>query len=99
MTPVKEIVEVVVQSPVEYEEADMESPMEKPVVTETPVEKPVVIPSVQSQVTKRNSKETLKKKQVTPTIYQPSFTQVYVLPLLPFMALLLLLVIVSTMRL
>jgi len=105
MTPVKEIVDVVVQSPVEYEEADIEqmieSPIEKSVVTE--VETPVVtqiIPPVQSQLTKRNSKETLKKKkQVTPTIYQPTFTQLYVLPLLPFMALLLLLVILCTMRL
>jgi hypothetical protein len=101
MTPVKEIVDVVVQSPVEYEEADMEPPVEKTVVTEveTPVEKPVVISSVPPQLTKRNSKETLKKKQVTPTIYQPSFTQLYILPLLPFMALLLLLVILCTMRL
>ena len=106
MTPVKEIVDVVVQSPTEYEEADMEQaielPVEKPVVTEVQasVETKVETPPVQLQLTKRNSKETLKKKkQVTPTIYQPTFTQLYILPLLPFMAILLLLIIVCTMKL
>ena len=109
ITPVKEIVDMVVQSPIEYEETDIEftttkaieSLMEKEV--EVPAEVPVEVPVAQpvpQQLTKRNSKEKLnKKKQVTPIIYQPTFTQLYILPLLPFMGLLLLLVILCTMKL
>jgi hypothetical protein len=127
MTPVKEIVDIVVQSPIEYEETDIEftttkaieTLMQQPVETEvqsevqteaqsevqtevqTEVQSEVQVPVEKqiTQLTKRHSKEKLKKKQVTPTIYQPSFTQLYVFPLLPFMALLLLLVIVCTMKL
>jgi hypothetical protein len=122
ITPVKEIVDVVVQPPMEYHETDIEfittqaiieSQMEKPVEiqvetkVETPVETHVEIEEIEiiapvktTQLTKRHSKEKLKrKKQVTPVIYQPTFTQLYILPLLPFIMLLLLLVIVCTMKL
>lgn len=129
ITPVKEIVDMVVQEPVEYEETNMEcipsyeteslvkaeveskvEPEVEPKVesevepkVEPEVKTPMeiqIMPPVQPQLTKRNSKEKLnKKKQVTPTIYQPSFTQVYILPFLPFIMLLLLLVIVCTMKL
>jgi hypothetical protein len=114
VTPVKEIVDVVVQPPMEYHETDIEfittqdiieSQMVQPVEVqvETPVETPVTIQKETvppSQLIKRNSKEKLKKKkQITPVIYQPSFTQLYILPLLPFIMLLLLLVIVCTMKL
>ena len=120
VTPVKEIVDVVVQSPIEYEETDIEfittqaieSLTQKPVETqveakveakaeaEVEAEAEAKAETQITQLTKRPSKGQLKKKkQVTPTIYQPSFTQLYVLPFLPFIMLFILLVIVCTMKL
>jgi hypothetical protein len=120
MMPVKEIVDMVVQSPIEYEEADVEFITTEAIKSliqqsveiqvhaavhakvETKVEAKVetkIEAKSETQLTKRHSKEKLKKKQVTPTIYDPTFTELYLLPLLPFMALLLLLVIVCTMKL
>jgi len=124
MTPVKEIIDVVVQPQAEYVEADVEyittQPVKAPVealieaplealieapleaLIEAPLEVPVEAPmEVQNNVpTRRHSKEKFKKqKQVTPVIYQPSFTQLYVLPLLPYMSIVLICIILSTMKL
>jgi hypothetical protein len=102
ITPVKEIVDVIVQPPVEYKEdvefittqALIESQLVKPV--EAPQ---IVIPAIEitSHVTKRNSKETLKKIQMTPIFYQPTFTQLYLLPLIPYIILLLFIVCVMNL--
>ena len=101
ITPVKEIVDVIVQPPVEYKEdvelittqALIESQLVKP------VEAQMVIPAteISSQVTKRNSKETLKKIQMTPIIYYPTFTELYLLPLIPYIILLLFIVCVMNL--
>ena len=146
MTPVKEIVDVVVQQPVDYEEAEMEyiapeKPVEKPVekcvekLVEVPVENPVENPvkvsvenpvenpiekpveviveksvdapqecvtNVESpQLRKRRSKEKFMKKKpvVTPTLYEPTFGELYLLPLLPYMSTLFLIFMICTMRL
>ena len=101
ITPVKEIVEVVVQPPVEYKEdvelittqALIESQLVKP------VEAQMVVPAIEisSQVTKRNSKEILKKVQMTPILYYPTFTELYLLPLIPYIILLLFIVCVMNL--
>jgi len=97
ITPVKEIVDVVVQPPVEYKEdvefittqALIESQLVKP------VEAQMVIPAIEisSQVTKRNSKEQLR----TPILYYPTFTELYLLPLIPYIILLLFIVCVMNL--
>ena len=102
ITPVKEIVDVIVQPPVEYKEdvefmttqALIESQLVKPVEAQQ-----IVIPAIEitSHVTKRNSKETLKKIQMTPIFYQPTFTQLYLLPLIPYIILLLFIVCVMNL--
>lgn len=101
ITPVKEIVDVIVQPPVEYKEdvelittqALIESQLVKP------VEAQMVVPAIEisSQVTKQNSKETLKKVQMTPIIYYPTFTELYLLPLIPYIILLLFIVCVMNL--
>jgi hypothetical protein len=112
ITPVKEIVDMVVQPPIEYKDdvefmttqKRIESQMEK--LVEKPVEKPMeiqhIIPPIEipSQVTKINSKEPLKRKYVpTPIIYEPTCTELYLLPLIPYIVLLFLLVIVHIVKL
>jgi hypothetical protein len=123
VTPIKEIVDVVVQEPIEYEEADvefiapkpvevqMEKPvevqMEKPVEVQveksvvTPVVPLIEVPRVSSQLIKRPSKEKFNKKKYVPTpvMYQPSFVQLYVMPILPYICALFLVFIVMHMRL
>ena len=125
ITPVKEVIDVVVQVPVEYEEVDMdviaistnpiEIQVEKPVeiCVEPPIEiqeetkmvAPVTLsidtPQTPSQLKKRPIKEKFTKKKYVPApiIYQPSFTSLYILPLLPYMGGVLLLAMVLSMRL
>jgi hypothetical protein len=148
VTPVKEIVDVVVQPPVEYEKEEItfmttqslldaqinpvttqkiqpiefqkeqlvttqkEQPVEfqkeqlvttqkeEPIITqkeETPIVPPIEIPS---QITKRHSVETFKKKERAPTpiLHQPTFIDLYLRPFLSYVPLLLLLVIVFSMK-
>lgn len=104
ITPVKEIVDMVVQPPMEYKDdvefmttqKRIESQMEKPVELQHIIP-PIEIPS---QVTKINSKEPLKKKYVpTPIIYEPTYTELYLLPLIPYIVLLFLVMIVYIMKL
>ena len=108
VTPVKEIVEVVVQDPVSYDETDIEfittqafiESQAKPVeIQEETQIIDLTIPN--TQITKRGSKEKLKKKKHVPTpiMYQPTFTELYLHPLLPYLGILLLFVIVLTMKL
>lgn len=97
ITPVKEIVDVVVQPPVEYKE-DVELITTQALIESQlikPVEAQMVIPAIEitSQLTKRNSKETLR----TPILYYPTFTELYLLPLIPYIILLLFIVCVMNL--
>lgn len=130
LTPVREVVDMVVQSPVEYDELDNEFVSPKPV--EMPQIKPIEVPHVlpvevqwkmptedilssgessdessdessytSSYLMKRPSKSRLRKnkKVPTPIVYQPSFTQLYVLPIIPYLYVILFLIIIGTMKL
>ena len=115
LTPVKEIVELVVQPPIEYKDnvefittqKRMESPIEKPV--EKPVQKPVetlvekshIIPPIDipPEVIKTNEELNKRKYVPTPIIYEPTCTELYLLPLLPYIVLLFLVMIVYIIKL
>ena len=122
LTPVKEILDVVIQAPVDYEEADMEFITQDTFVeklAEKLVEKPAekeeyvntsmdmqenvqIVTSVElPTLIKRPNKEKFikKKKNPTPVMYEPTFKDLYILPLLPYLYAAFLIMMISTMRL
>lgn len=125
VSPVKEVVEVVYQEPVEYEEVDIEKMVlteppleyrvEKPiemsvVLTEEPVKEPAdkeeapVLENTPSkpQMTQRHSKGKLNKKvKSMPSlfVYEPTFSELYLIPCVPYAMIILLLVMICSMKL
>jgi hypothetical protein len=109
VSPIREIVEVVYQKPIEYEEPEIiEMPVQKPIEVQQPIEVQTETTTVEHTITQHNviskqpSKSKLHKKaKSTPTFleYQPSFSSKYITPYLPIVMLILLVIMICNMRL